>query len=176
MSFSSLERRRTRLGWKDEVLLALRPTLTILAVLGLVEIFARQRLLFSSLASSAFLIYLDPHHTVNQVKTLVTAHLVAAVARLVCFLVLGTGYLSGGTAMVATILILVTVNRVHPPAVATSLGFAFRGVSETSFTLFLLALFLVALLVFLERISVWLLARFGGRSSAGADGRVRGEP
>lgn len=159
-SFSSLEQRRRRLVWKDEVLLALLPTLTILAVLWLVEVFARQRLLFSSLASSAFLIYLDPHHTVNRVRTLVTAHLVAAVAGLACYLVLGTGYLSGGSAMVATILILVTLDVVHPPAVATSLGFAFRGANETSFTLFLLALFMVALLVFLERVSVWLLTRF----------------
>jgi hypothetical protein len=49
-----------RLGLKGVFALALLPTLMVLSVLGLVETLSRQRLLFASLASSAFLIYLDP--------------------------------------------------------------------------------------------------------------------
>lgn len=45
---------------RGELALALMPTASVLGVLVLVEIFSRQRLLFASLASSAFLIYLDP--------------------------------------------------------------------------------------------------------------------
>jgi hypothetical protein len=51
---------RRRLGLKGVFALALLPTLMVLSVLGLVETLGRQRLLFASLASSAFLIYLDP--------------------------------------------------------------------------------------------------------------------
>ena len=62
---------RRELSLRDEFLLALLPTLTILTVLGLVEALSRQRLLFASLASSAFLVYLDPQHGTNTVGTLV---------------------------------------------------------------------------------------------------------
>ncbi|MEW6488266.1 MAG: HPP family protein [Thermodesulfobacteriota bacterium] len=157
--------RRRRLTWKDELVLASLPTVTILAVLLLVEVFARQRLLFSSLASSAFLIYLDPEHGANAVRTLILAHLVAALAGFVSYLTFGTGYLSGGAAMVATIVCVIFLDAVHPPAVATSLGFAFRGADATNLVLFLFALFMVAFLVSLERATLWLLARFrSGRS------------
>jgi hypothetical protein len=52
---------------------ALLPTLTVLAVLGLVEALSRQLLLFASLASSAFLIYLAPRHKANSLRTLCLA-------------------------------------------------------------------------------------------------------
>ncbi len=57
---------RQRLDLKGEFVLALLPTLTVLAVLGFVETVSHQRLLFTSLASSAFLIYLDPEHGVQH--------------------------------------------------------------------------------------------------------------
>lgn len=50
---------------KDELILALLPTLVVLGVLAFVEVLSRQGLLFASLASSAFLIYLDPQHNTN---------------------------------------------------------------------------------------------------------------
>src|SRR6476659_1016402 len=52
---------RRRLNLKGELLLALAPTVTVLGVLGLVEVLSQQRLLFASLSASAFLIYLDKH-------------------------------------------------------------------------------------------------------------------
>lgn len=93
---------RRRLGLKDELLLALLPTVPVLAVLGLVEALSRQRLLFALLASSAFLIYLDPKHATNAVRTLVAAQLSAAGLGLAGFVLLGPGYLSAGLAMVRT--------------------------------------------------------------------------
>jgi hypothetical protein len=50
---------RRRLNLQGEFILALMPTITVLGVFGLVEVFTQQHLLFASLASSAFLIYLD---------------------------------------------------------------------------------------------------------------------
>ena len=119
--------RRKRIGLKNELLLALMPTLTVPLVLALVEILSNQRLLFASLASSAFLIYLDPGHAVNKVRTLVTAQMGAAVIGLLSFLLLGPGYLSGGLAMVLAIMAMVMFDVMHPPAVSTALSFGLRA-------------------------------------------------
>jgi hypothetical protein len=48
---------RRRLDIKGEIALITAPTLTVLVVMALVEALTQQRLLFASLASSAFLIY-----------------------------------------------------------------------------------------------------------------------
>ena len=115
---SELPSRRRRLGLRRDLLLALAPTLTVLLVLALVEAVSRQRLLFASLASSAFLIYLDPQHSVNQARTLLLSQLGAAFIGMACFLLLGPGYLSAGTAMVLAIVAMILCDAVHPPAVA----------------------------------------------------------
>lgn len=150
---------RKRLGLKDEILLALLPTLTVLLTLGMVEIFSRQRLLFASLASSAFLIYLDPQHGTNRIRTLCVSHITAALIGLGCYLLLGSGYWSGGCAMVITIIIMILLDSVHPPAVSTSLGFAFRTADESSVILFGMAVGMITVLVAIERYSVWWLGR-----------------
>jgi len=149
---------RGRLTLRDELLLALLPTVTILLVFALVEAVTRQRLLFASLAGSAFLIYLDPHHGTNAVKTLVLAQLTAATLGLLAFIWLGPGYWSGGIAMIATIVVIILLDVVHPPAVSTSLIFAFRAGDESNLALFALAVGITALLVVLERLTLWILA------------------
>ena len=151
---------RRRLSVKGEFLLALGPTLTVLIVLALVEALSQQRLLFASLASSAFLIYLDPQHGTNSVRTLVVAQMAAAVLGFVTFVAFGGGYLSGGTAMVATIIAMIFLDAVHPPAVATAMAFALRAGDESNLALFGLALGMTAVLVVLERIALWLLSRY----------------
>lgn len=150
---------RHYLSLKEELLLATAPTLTILSVMALVEVSNGQRLLFASLAASAFLIYLDPHHASNTVRSLILSQLMAAAIGLLASFVLGAGYISGAVAMVFTIVFMIVLNIVHPPAVATSLSFAFRVGRENNFILFSLAVGVVALLVGLERFLLWLLAR-----------------
>ncbi len=151
---------RRRLDLKGEFALALLPTVTVLVVLALVEVLSRQRLLFASLASSAFLIYLDPQHGTNTMRTLVISQLLAATAGLGTYFLFGAGYLAGGSAMVATIIMMILLDAVHPPAVATSLTFAFRAGAVTSVVLFGLALGVIVVLVILERVALWMLARF----------------
>jgi CBS-domain-containing membrane protein len=151
---------RRRLNLKGELLLALLPTLVILAVLALVEVLSRQRLLFASLASSAFLIYLDPQHGTNKVRTLVLSQMLAATIGLVMYLIFGSGYASGGGAMVIFITLMILLDVVHPPAVSTSLSFAFRAGKETNLALFGLAVGITAILVLLERLTLWILARY----------------
>ena len=150
---------RRRAGIGGELALAFFPTITVLAVLLMLERFGGQRLLFASLASSAFLVYLDPRHPTNRIRTLVVSQGAAALVGTASFAILGPGYVAAGVAMVVTIFLMVVLDVVHPPAVSTALGFAFRSGPESNLTLFGLALGLVAVLVILQRVSLWLLAR-----------------
>jgi len=152
--------RRRRLTLRDEFLLALSPTATVLVVYALVDVVARQRLLFTALAASAFLIYLDPRYGVNAVKTLVLSQLMAATMGFLAFLWLGPGFWSGGVAMVTTIVLMILLDVVHPPAVSTSLIFSFRAAEESSVVLFILAVGVTALLVVLEKWTLWIIDRY----------------
>ncbi len=156
---SAAKRFRRRLPLKGEFALALLPTATVLVVLALVEGVSRQRLLFASLASSAFLIYLDPEHGTNRVRSLVLSQLGAALIGWLCFVLIGDGYASAGTAMVATIIVMITLDSVHPPAVSTAMAFALRAGSESNLALFGVAVAITAALVLLQRMAVWSLAR-----------------
>lgn len=150
---------RQRLGLRGEFTLALLPTLTVLGVFAFVEVLSQQRLLFASLASSAFLIYLDPQHGMNSVRALMVAQLLAVLVGFAANLLLGPTYLAGGSAMALTIGLLILVDAVHPPAVSTALSFALRPGDESNALLFVLALGVTVLLVGLERAALWLLAR-----------------
>ena len=165
---------RRRAGIGGELALAFFPTITVLAVLLLLERFGGHRLLFASLASSAFLVYLDPRHPTNRIRTLVVSQGIAALVGTAAFALLGPGYVASGVAMVVVIFLMVILDVVHPPAVSTALGFAFRSGPESNLTLFGFALGLVAILVILQRVSLWLLARAEKAlaSEREADGRV----
>ena len=154
---------RRRLNLQGEFILALMPTITVLGVFALVEVFTRQHLLFASLASSAFLIYLDPQHGTNTVRTLVISQMMAASTGFVTYLAFGPGYLSGGSAMVATIVLMILLDAVHPPAVSTSLSFALRAGKEHNLVLFGLAVGITAMLVVIERLTLWLLAHYSNQ-------------
>lgn len=154
---------RRRLDIRGEFLLALLPTLTVLAVLGIVELLTEQRLLFASLASSAFLIYLDPQHGTNSVRTLALSQSLASFLGWVTYATFGAGYVAGGSAMVATIILMILLDVVHPPAVATALAFALRSGDASNVLLFSLALGITASLVVLERSALWILARYPAR-------------
>lgn len=151
---------RRRLNLKGEFVLALLPTVTILTVFFLVEIISNQRLLFASLASSAFLIYLDPQHGTNTVRTLVISQMLAATIGWVTYLILGPGNLSGASAMVVFIVLMILLDAVHPPAISTSLSFAFRAGNESNLVLFGLAVAIAVILVVIERLTLWFLANY----------------
>ncbi|MFL6715760.1 MAG: HPP family protein [Burkholderiaceae bacterium] len=156
--------RRQRIGIKGELLLALMPMATVLLVLFMVEALSNQRLLFASLASSAFLIYLEPEHTANNVRTLLLAQIGAAALGFLCYLLLGPGYLSGGTAMVLAIALMIATDSMHPPAVSSALSFGLRSGDESNLMLFCLAAGITAVLVILQRVALWSLRRIAGRA------------
>jgi CBS-domain-containing membrane protein len=150
---------RRRLNRRDELLLVLLPTATVLVVLGLVEALSEQRLLFASLVSSAFLIYLDPQHGMNTVRALALSQLGAAVLGWMTYGLLGSGYLSGGVAMVTTIALMIVLDAMHPPAVATAMSFALRAGDVDNLLLFALSLGITTMLAALQKTAVWLVAR-----------------
>lgn len=147
-------------------MLVLLPTGTVLAIFAFVEVLSHQRLLFASLASSAFLIYLDPQHGTNATRTLVSAQMLAAIAGWLMFVVLGEGYGAGGAAMVITIVLMVALDVMHPPAVATALSFAFRADNAGNLLLFGLAVAVTAVLVILEQITLRLVAHYATKRSS----------
>jgi CBS-domain-containing membrane protein len=151
---------RRRLGVRRELLLALAPTATVLLVLALVEAVTRQRLLFASLAASAFLIYLDPGHTVNKARTLIVSQVGGACIGMAASVTLGPGYVSAGSAMVLAIVAMIVLDVVHPPAVATTLGFGLKAGDATNLALFFLALAITVVLLGLQRLSLWLVTRW----------------
>jgi len=117
-----VERRR---GIWGELALALPPTLTTLIVMLLVDSLTHQRLLFASLAGSAFLIYYDPMHRMNSVRIMVFGQLIAATLGIGFGAIVGPGYVAAALSMSMAIVIFVVLDLVHPPAVATALTFAF---------------------------------------------------
>ena len=152
--------RQPRLPRRAELLLALLPTATVLLMLWLLEMLSNQRLLFASLASSAFLIYLDPSHRTNSARTLAFSQFGAASIGFGLHALLGPGYVGAALSMVLTIGLMIVLDAMHPPAVATALNFAFRaGSGEGNLLLFGLAVGLVVVLVVLQRGSTYLLGR-----------------
>ncbi len=148
-------RRSTRRGaLVGELLLAIPPTLTVLAALWLTETLIHRRVVFAALAASAFLIYCDPAHQMNNVRVMVTAHLCGAALGLGVELLLGPSYPAGAIAMTATIVVLILLDAVHPPAIATSLGFAILPNQGHVLGVFLLTLAMVATLVVLQRLTL----------------------
>ena len=161
---------RSRLRLRHELVLVLMPTLMMLCVLVLLESLSRQRLLFASLASSAFLIYLDPGHGTNSIRTIAISHLMAAALGVGTDAMFSNAYTAAGSAMVFTIFSMVLVDVVHPPAVSTAFSFAFRTGNTQSLILFAFALLVIIMLVILQRLSLWTLNRLTTRppKSAGS--------
>ena len=167
-------RRRLPLG--GELLLAVLPTAIVLVVLALVEALTEQRLLFASLASSAFLIYLDPTHGMNAVRALAFSQVSAALVGFLLFGAFGPTYAAAGLAMVLTIVLMIVLDAVHPPAVATAMSFALRAEDVSNVLLFGLALGMTAALVVLQRAAIWTLARLQRRASGRVPPGERGAP
>ncbi|RYE25737.1 MAG: HPP family protein [Sphingobacteriaceae bacterium] len=148
---------RKRYDLKTEISLALLPTVTMGIVLFLLEMYGKQHLLFASLASSAFLIYLDPQHPTNSIYTLAIAQTSAALIGIGVIKLIGPGYTSAMLAMVLAIFFMVLLNVMHPPAVSTALTFAFA--TGKTMPLFLIALGLLIVLVIIQKVSVWIINR-----------------
>ncbi len=105
-----------RFDMKTDLLLALLPSVIIILVLVLVKAFSKQGVLFSSLASSAFLIYLDPKHPANSIRTLIIAQVSAATIGYLVYLAAGPGYLSAAISMVISIFVMILAKKqcTHP--------------------------------------------------------------
>ena len=101
-----------RYDLQTDIILAVMPAGIIIIVLILLDSFGKQEILFSSLASSAFLIYLDPKHPANTVHTLLIAQLSAAIIGYIVYLVIGSGYTSAAISMVVAITIMILARAI----------------------------------------------------------------
>lgn len=151
---------------RAELTLAALPTATVLVVFAFLESVTSHRLLFASLASSAFLIYVDPEHGTNRIWTLTSSQLLAAFVGFAGYELLGPSYAAAAGAMVVTITIMIIADVVHPPAVATALAFGFRTGDEKNLVLFGLTVALVVILISLEKATLAILVRLNRRIRA----------
>ena len=156
---TSLRQARPRLSLHRELALAALPTATVLAMLALVHTLSAQPLLTASLGASAFLIYLDPDHAANRMEALVASQVLAVVLGWGTYALFGGGYLAAALALIGTIVGMVTMDLVHPPAVATALVFALRTGSASNVVLFVAALGVTVVLIALQRAATWALQR-----------------
>ncbi len=150
---------RRRLSLRAELALALTATIPVLAVFAILEHLSRQHILYASIASSALSIYADPLHRSNEPRTILQSQSLATLTGLATFLLFGHTYLAAGSSLVLTVLLCVTLNRLHPPAVATAMAFAFRSGEIRTLFVFAMAVGITIGLVLLERTMLWMLAR-----------------
>ena len=153
----SLPKSARRRSLRADLMLALMPTASVLLVFALVDAFSHQRLLFASLASSAFLVYLDPDHEVNSVRTLVLAQGLAALVGFAAHTVFGGSDWGAAGAMVIVVFGMILIRAMHPPAVSTALSFALVAGTGRGLVLFGVCVGVLALLVFLQRGALRLL-------------------
>lgn len=65
--------------------------------------------------------------------------------------------------MILTIAVMIATSAMHPPAVSTAMIFAFQFAKDNTLILFLLAVTLLIVLIFLQRVSLWLVKRSEGK-------------
>lgn len=136
---------------RTDLALAVMPTATVLAVFALVETWSHQKLLFASLASSAFLIYMDPKHEANSVRTVVLTQGMAALVGFGAHALGGGNPWVAGAAMIVVIFAMIGLRVMHPPAVSTALSFALNAGGARSVLLFGVCVALVAGLVLAQQ-------------------------
>ena len=111
------------------------------------------------MASSAFLIYLDPQHPTNNIRTLMIAQLSASIIGYIIYVLAGPGYAPAAISMILAIAVMIVAKAMHPPAVSTALIFAFQYKEVDVLMMFFLAVLLLAILIVLQRVSLWLIKR-----------------
>jgi len=141
---------RKRYDLKTEAKLAFLPTVMMGIVLIVMNRFAHGQVFFTSLASSAFLVYLDPRHPANSVRTLFLAQLSAVLIGILMLKLIGPGHIAALIAMACIIIFMLVFNMMHPPAVSTALSVGF--VTGSVLPLFLIALILLVLLIIVQKL------------------------
>lgn len=122
--------------------------LSVLIVIFIVQDLIRQPVLITSLASSTFLLYYQPLNEINRFGPLVFGHIIATSIGYLASLLLPVPYVSAAVSMALSIVVLVLLRMVHPPAISTSLVFSYRPHDATVIVTFLLTLAVVIALAF----------------------------
>ena len=148
-----------RLSVRQQFGLAMMPTVVVLLMVSCVQALGNQPLIFTSLASSAFLVYLDPQHPATGVRTFLIAQGSAALLGFGSVSLLGTGFLTPGVALVLTMFLIIPLNAKHPPAISTALSFAFHKSSLKTLAIFGLTMLVIASLVALQKAALRLVQK-----------------
>ena len=118
------------------------------------------RLFVNLHGSNSYLIYINPRHKMSNGRTLIISQMIGALTGYGSYTLLGKNYLGVGAAMIVTIVLMIVLNAVHPPAVSTALLFGLSGKYAIDLALFATALLLLLLLVLVQRHTLGLMGRF----------------
>jgi len=140
------------LSRQQKLSLAILPTAVVILMVGGLQVMSEQCLVFTSLASSVFLVYLDYEHPTNRIRTFLLAQGIAALLGFCTVALLGTGVLAAGAATILTIVALIALDAIHPPAMSTVLSFAFHANSLKTLAIFGVAMGGIASLFVLQKV------------------------
>ncbi len=138
-------------SFAQAIVLAVPPTITVLAITAVPQYSAHAHLLFAPLAASAFLIYLSPLGRANHVRVVVGAQLFAAVIGTIAAIAVHPGFVAETIAMLVTVTLLIAGDTLHAPAVSTSLIFADLPANDNHAGFFAIAVALLAVLCYAQR-------------------------
>ncbi|WP_426119501.1 HPP family protein [Kocuria sp. LHG3120] len=140
--------------WKRVAMVGAATVITVVLMIVVVEQIARQAVLVTSLAASTFLLYYQPLHRMNRFVPVVGGHLIAAGVGFLSDKFIPGGTLAPAVAITVTVAALAGLRIIHPPAVSTSVVFAYRPHEVSALLTFSLTLVVVVALA-----AVYLLLR-----------------
>lgn len=146
------------LNLRARLILGIFPVIIVL-VLTALEIKLRQHIIFTSLVSSIFLIYLRPNELMTDTATILVSQFTAALTGYLSYKLFGNSFWSVCVTILLVTAILILLNRLHPPAIATSVIFNYRTHSESDLFLFGLLIGIAVVLILVRWITNYLLSK-----------------
>ncbi len=142
-----------RLYRRHYIIQCLLATFTIFIVLLLLSM--RNAVIIASIGASAFIIFAMPNNITAKPRRVIGGHFVGLLIGSLCALIPHSGAFT--TALIyslavgISIFIMVLIDTEHPPAAATSLGFAITGFSLNAAIALLISIFTLSLVHYFFR-------------------------
>lgn len=140
--------------WRRVTAVSAATVITVVLMIVVIEQIAEQAVLVTSLAASTFLLYYQPLHRMNRFVPVVGGHLIAAGAGFLADEVIPSSTVALAVAITVTVVTLASLRIIHPPAISTSVVFAYRPHDASALLTFSLTLAVVVALA-----AVYLLLR-----------------
>lgn len=112
--------------WRRVATVSAATVITVVLMIVVVEQIAEQAVLVTSLAASTFLLYYQPLHRMNRFVPVVGGHLIAAGVGFLADEIIPSATLALAVSITVTVTALASLRIIHPPAISTSVVFAYQ--------------------------------------------------